>query len=336
MTAAQATLAVTWLGLTLYALFAGADFGAGFWDLFAGDARRGRPQRDLIGHVIGPVWEANHVWLIFVLVLLWTGFSPVFAAIMSTLYIPLTLAALGIIGRGAAFAFRKVVDELWQQRLFGGVFVASSILTPFFMGTVAGGIASGRVPAGLAAGNFVTSWLNPTGVLGGILAVGTCAYLAAMYLCQDAVRLGHPDLADAFRRRALGAALVVGAIVLGGIAVLRADAPMLFHGLTHRGLPLVIVSALSGLASIALLMARRYVLIRPAAALAVAAVLWGWAVAQYPRMLPPNLDYTAAAARPPVLTATLITVGVGALLLLPSLGWLYAIFQRNQPAAERR
>jgi cytochrome d ubiquinol oxidase subunit II len=335
MTAAQATLAVLWLGLTLYALFAGADFGAGFWDLFAGDARRGRPQRDLIGHVIGPVWEANHVWLIFVLVLLWTGFSPVFAAIMSTLYIPLTLAALGIIGRGAAFAFRKVVDELWQQRLFGGVFVASSILTPFFMGTVAGGIASGRVPAGLAAGNLVTSWLNPTGVLGGVLAVGTCAYLAAMYLCQDAVRLGHPDLADAFRRRAVGAAVVVGAVVLGGIAVLRADAPVLFHGLTHRGLPLVIVSALAGLVSVVLLMARRYVLVRPAAALAVAAVLWGWAVAQYPRMLPPNLDY-AAAARPPVLTATLITVGVGALLLLPSLGWLYAIFQRDQPAAERR
>jgi cytochrome bd ubiquinol oxidase subunit II len=336
MTAAQATLAVMWLGLTLYALFAGADFGAGFWDLLAGDAQRGRPQRDLIDHVIGPVWEANHVWLIFVLVLLWTAFSPVFAAVMSTLYIPLTLAALGIIGRGAAFAFRKVVDELWQQRLFGGVFAASSILTPFFLGTVAGGIASGRVPPGLAAGNLVTSWLNPTGVLGGVLAIGTCAYLAAMYLCQDAVRLGHPDLADAFRRRALVAAVVVGAVVLGGIAVLRADAPALFHGLTHRGLPLVVISALSGLVSLALLVARRYVPVRPAAALAVAAVLWGWAVAQYPHMLPPDLDYTAAAARPPVLTATLAVVCVGALLLLPSLGWLYVIFQRTQPAVRSR
>src|SRR5256885_7479848 len=151
MTAAQATLAVMWLGLTLYALFAGADFGAGFWDLLAGDAQRGRPQRDLIDHVIGPVWEANHVWLIFVLVLLWTAFSPVFAAVMSTLYIPLTLAALGIIGRGAAFAFRKASDQLGQQRLFGATFALSSVLTPFFLGTVAGGIASGRVPLGLAA-----------------------------------------------------------------------------------------------------------------------------------------------------------------------------------------
>jgi cytochrome bd ubiquinol oxidase subunit II len=336
MTAAQATLAVMWLGLTLYALFAGADFGAGFWDLLAGDAQRGRPQRDLIDHVIGPVWEANHVWLIFVLVLLWTAFSPVFAAVMSTLYIPLTLAALGIIGRGAAFAFRKVVDELWQQRLFGGVFAASSILTPFFLGTVAGGIASGRVPPGLAAGNLVTGWLNPTGVLGGVLAIGTCAYLAAMYLCQDAVRLGHPDLADAFRHRALVAAVVVGAVALGGVAVLHADAPALFHGLTHRGLPLVVISALSGLVSLALLVARRYVLVRPAAALAVAAVLWGWAVTQYPHMLPPDLDYTAAAARPPVLTATLAVVCVGALLLLPSLGWLYVIFQRAQPAVRSR
>jgi cytochrome d ubiquinol oxidase subunit II len=341
MNAAQATLAVLWLGLTLYALFAGADFGAGFWDLFAGGARRGRPQRDLIEHVIGPVWEANHVWLIFVLVLLWTGFSPVFAAIMSTLYIPLTLAALGVIGRGAAFAFRKVVDELWQQRLFGAVFAASSILTPFFMGTVAGAIASGRVPPGLAAGNLVTSWLNPTGVLGGILAVGTCAYLAAMYLCHDAVRLGRPDLADAFRRRALAVAVVVGVVVLGGIVVVRADAPALFHGLTHRGLPLVIVSTLSGLVSLALLVARRYVPVRSMSALAVAAVLWGWALAQYPRVLPPDLDYAVAAARPPVLTATLITVGIGALLLLPSLGWLYIVFQhnqippRNRPAASR-
>ena len=333
MNAAQATLAVMWLGLTLYALFAGADFGAGFWDLLAGNLERGRPQRELIGHMIGPVWEANHVWLIFVLVLMWTAFPPVFAAVMSTLYIPLTLAALGIIGRGAAFAFRNVVDELWQQRLFGGVFAASSILTPFFMGTVAGGIASGRVPPGLAAGNIVTSWLNPTSVLGGVLAVGTCAYLAAMYLCRDAERLGHPDLADAFRRRALVTAVVVGAVVLGGIAVLHADAPAVFRGLTHRGLPLVILSAAAGLGSLALLVARRYVLVRPAAAVAVAAVLWGWALAQYPRMLPPKLDYTTAAARPPVLVATLAAVGVGSLLLVPSLGWLYVLFQRSQPAA---
>jgi cytochrome d ubiquinol oxidase subunit II len=252
---------------------------------------------------------------------------------MSTLYIPLTLAALGIIGRGAAFAFRKAVTEEWQQRLFGAVFAISSILTPLFMGAVAGAIASDRVPPGLAAGNLITSWLNPTSILGGVLAVGTCAYLAAMYLCHDAERLGRPYLADVFRRRALATAAVVGAIVLGGIAVLHADAPALFHGLTHRALPLVILSALAGLTSLGLLLARRYILVRPTAALAVTAVLWGWAVAQYPHMLPPDVDYTTAAAHRPVLTATLAVTAVGSLLLIPSLGWLFALFQRRQPAA---
>src|SRR6266511_4406968 len=187
---AQCLLAVMWLGLTLYTLLGGADFGGGCWDLLAGGARRGMPQRKLIEHSIGPVWEANHVWLIFVIVLLWTGFPSVFAAVTSTLYIPLTLAAFGIIARGAAFAFRKASTELWQQRLFGAAFALASVLTPFFLGTVAGGVASGRVPPGLAEGDLLTSWWNPTSVLSGALAVGTCAYLAAAYLCADARREG--------------------------------------------------------------------------------------------------------------------------------------------------
>jgi cytochrome d ubiquinol oxidase subunit II len=329
VTAAQAMLVVLWIGLTLYALLGGADFGAGFWDLLAGGTTRGRRPRALIEQVIGPVWEANHVWLIFVLVVLWTAFSPVFAAVMSTLYIPLTLAALGIIARGAAFAFRKASHELWQQRLFGAAFAVSSILTPFFLGTVAGGIASGRVPPGLAAGNLVTSWLNPTSVLGGVLAVGTCAYLAAVYLCQDAVRLDMPDLAEAFRRRALLAGATLGVVALCGIVVLRADAHVLFRGLTHRALPLVVISALAGIGSLGLLAARHYRLVRVSAAIAVAAVLWGWAVGQYPRMLVPTVDYTAAAASPAVLSSVLVTVIIGAVVLVPSLTWLLVLFQRG-------
>ncbi|HSV68010.1 MAG TPA: cytochrome d ubiquinol oxidase subunit II [Mycobacteriales bacterium] len=329
MTAAQVLLGVIWVTLTLYALLGGADFGGGFWDLFAGGSRTGHGARVLIARVLGPVWEANHVWLIFVLVLLWTGFSPVFAAVMSTLYVPLTLAALGIIGRGAAFAFRKASTELWQLRLFGAAFALSSILTPFFLGTVAGGIASGRVPMGIAAGDLLTSWVNPTSILGGVLAVGACAFLAAAYLCQDAVRLGMPDLAATFRRRALGTGVVVGAVALSGIAILRADAPRLFHGLTHRALPLVVVSAAAGLASLATIAARRYVLVRVTAALAVAAVLWGWAVAQYPDMLQPGTPYTSVAATGSVITATLAATAVGALLLVPSLGWLFVLFQRE-------
>jgi cytochrome d ubiquinol oxidase subunit II len=328
MTAAQLMLTVLWLGLTLYALLAGADFGAGFWDLVAGGAARGRTHRIVIEQVIGPVWEANHVWLIFVLVLLWTGFPPVFAAIMSTLYLPLTLAALGIIARGAGFAFRKSSTELWQQRLFGAAFAFSSVLTPYVLGAVAGAIASGRVPPGLAAGDLVRSWCNPTSVLGGVLAVGTCAYLAAAYLCHDARRLGSPDLAEAYRRRALVTGVAVGAVALAGIAVLHTDAPALFRGLTHRALPLVIGSAVAGVASLALLATRRYLLVRVTAALAVTAVLWGWAVAQYPYLLPPATSYPAVAANRAVLTAVLIVTGIGAAVLLPSLAWLFVLFQR--------
>jgi cytochrome d ubiquinol oxidase subunit II len=336
---AQWSIAVLWIGLTLYALLAGADFGAGFWDLFAGGSRSGRPQRDLIEHSLGPVWEANHVWLIFVIVLLWTAFPTVFAAVMSTLYIPLTLAALGIIVRGAGFAFRKASDELGQQRLFGAAFALSSVLTPYFLGTVAGGIASGRVPLGLAAGDLITSWCNPTSVLGGTIAVGIAAYLAATYLCADAMREGQSQLAEAFRRRALATGIALGVVALGGTAVLHVDAPRLFDGLTHRALPLVIVSAAAGVASLLLVLRRRYLLVRITAALAVTAVLWGWAVAQYPYLLPPpamaDVTIAASAAAPSVLLATLIALAVGAALLIPSLLWLFLLFQRGSPAKPR-
>src|SRR5262245_1180865 len=219
MTLANVLLAITWIGVTAYALLGGADFGGGFWDLLSGGAVAGARRRALIEHSIGPVWEANHVWLIFVLVVLWTAFPPVFAAVASTLYIPLTLAAIGVIGRGAAFAFRKAVQELPLRRLFGGAFALSSVLTPFFLGTVAGGVASGRVPPGNAKGDVLHSWWNPTSVLGGVLAVGVCAYLAATYLTEDATRGDEPDLADQFRDRALITGVVVGVVALAGIVV---------------------------------------------------------------------------------------------------------------------
>ncbi|MFG3033749.1 cytochrome d ubiquinol oxidase subunit II [Streptomyces sp. NPDC048253] len=330
---ADTALAVMWIGLTCYALFGGADFGAGVWDLLAGGARRGREQRQLIEHSIGPIWEANHVWLIFVIVLLWAGFSPVFASVMSTLYLPLTLAALGIIARGSAFAFRKASTELWQQRLFGAFFAVSSLVTPFFLGAVAGAVASGRVPSGLAEGNVITSWLNPTSVLGGMLAVLACAHLAAVYLCADAAREDDPELASAFARRAVVSGLASGAVALAGTAVLHADAPELFHGLTHRALPLVVLSAVSGVAGLVLLRTRHYVAARAAAALAVAAILWSWGAAQYPAMLVGSLTVDEAASQPAVLSACLIALACGALLLVPSLWLLYRTFQRSDASA---
>ncbi len=333
-------LVLMWVSVTVYAVAAGADFGAGAWDLLSGRTGPGARRRALIEHSIGPVWEANHVWLIFVLVLMWTAFPPLFAAVSSTLYIPLTLVALGVIARGSAFAFRKAVTEVWQQRIFGAAFAFSSLVTPFFLGAIAGGVASGRVPPGLARGNVVTSWLNPTSVLCGTLAVLAGMYLAAVYLTADARRSGQPDLAEQFRRRALAAGVVTGLVAAAGLAVVHADAPPLWAGLSGRAQfwpapALVALSGAAGVASLALLAARRYLLVRVTAALAVAAVLWGWGAAQYPHLLAaaPGLTVAQAAAGRATLQATMISAGVGIVLLAPSLLWLFLLFQRGKPVS---
>jgi cytochrome bd ubiquinol oxidase subunit II len=331
MTLPEAVLGVMFVGLIAYALFGGADFGAGVWDLLAGGTRRGRRQRDLIEHSIGPVWEANHVWLIFVLVVLWTAFSGAFVSVATTLYQPLILAAFGMIARGAAFAFRKSVTTLGLRRFLGASFALSSLITPYFLGAVVGGVASGRVPPGIARGDVTTSWLNPTSTLGGVLAVLVCTYLAAVFLCADARREGHEDLADQFRVRAIATAAVTGAVGLGGFFVLRADAPLLFAGLTGQALPVVVLSAVAGVAAIGLLVARLYLYSRIASALAVAAVLAGWAFAQYPYVLPPVLTIAEAARGRATLVATLVVLIAGALVLVPALIYLYVLFQRAVP-----
>ena len=325
---AQTVLVFLWAGVSAYVLFGGADFGAGLWDLLAGGPEAGAAQRARIEHSIGPVWEANHVWLIFALVVVWTAFPSAFAAVMATLAIPLTAVAFGIILRGSAFAFRKSVTELSLRRAFGAAFALSSVVTPFFLGTVTGAIASGRVPARLGAGHLVGSWLNPSGVLGGVLAVGVCSYLAAVYLCADSRRDGEDDLAEGFRRRALVMGVLVGLVALGGIEVLRHDASRLFDGLTGRALPLIFASGALGLASLVLLIMRRYIAVRATAALAVVAVLWGWAVGQYPMLLGTNLSLTDAAAPDAVLRPLVVVLAAGTLLLLPSLWLLYSLFQR--------
>ena len=333
MTLADTVLALMWVGLTAYALFGGADFGGGFWDLVAGGPQRGKAQRELIEHSIGPVWEANHVWLIFVLVTLWTGFPAAFAAIMSTLYLPLTAAAFGVILRGSAFAFRKAVTELELQRLFGATFAASSVITPFCLGAVAGAVASGRVPPGNATGDPWASWLNPTSVLGGVLAVGVCAFLAAVYLTADGARTGDDELARAFRVRALASGVTVGLVALVGIGILRADAPHLYDGLTGRALPLIALSAVGGAATLGLLWRHRYVAARLAAALAVSAVLWGWGAAQYPYLLEPDVHIGLVAADEAALRPLLVAMLVAGVLVLPSLALLYVLFQRSDAGA---
>jgi cytochrome d ubiquinol oxidase subunit II len=335
MTLAEVVLSVMFVGLIAYGLFAGADFGAGIWDLLAGGTRRGARQRDLIEHSIAPVWEANHVWLIFVLVVLWTAFSGAFAAVVTTLYIPLTLAAFGMIARGAAFAFRKSVSTLGMRRFLGAGFALSSLVTPYFLGAVVGGIASGRVPPGIAAGDVVTSWVNPTSVLGGVLAVLVCAYLAAVFLCGDARREGAEDLADQFRARALVTAALTGLVGIAGLFVLRVDAPLLFAGLTGRAAPVVALSVVAGVGALVLLARRRYAPARIASAVAVSAILAGWAVAQYPYVLVPVVTIEEAARGRATLVAMLVALVGGSVVLVPALVYLYVLFQRAPPSRER-
>jgi cytochrome d ubiquinol oxidase subunit II len=335
MTLAELVLGIMFVGLIAYGLFGGADFGAGIWDLLAGGSKRGTRQRDLIEHSIGPVWEANHVWLIFVLVVLWTGFSGAFAAVVTTLYIPLTLAAFGMIARGAAFAFRKSITTLPMRRFLGAAFALSSLVTPYFLGAVVGGVASGRVPPGIAQGDVITSWVNPTSVLGGVMAVLVCAYLSAVFLCGDARREGAHDLADQFRARALGTAAVTGAAGFVGLVVLRVDAPSLWDGLTGRALPVIALSVVSGVAAVVFLWQRRYLPARLASALAVTMILVGWAVAQYPYILVPEVTIEEAATGRATLVATLVALSVGAVILVPSLVYLYVLFQRPPPETAR-
>jgi cytochrome bd ubiquinol oxidase subunit II len=328
---ANVVLFFLWTGITAYVLLGGADFGAGFWDLLAGSAERGAAQRHRIEESIGPVWEANHVWLIFALVVVWTGFPQVFAAIASTLYIPLMAVAFGVILRGSAFAFRKAMTEVALQRIFGIAFALSSIITPFFLGTIAGAIASGRVPLGTARGDVISSWLNPTSLLGGVLAIEVSAYLSAVYLTADARRNREDDIASTFRFRALVMGVIAGVTALAGIGVLNADSPRLFSGLTGRGLLLIAATAVFGIASLELLRRRRYIAVRITAALAVVAVLWGWAVAQYPDLLVGTATVTSAAAPHDTLVALVISLAVGSIILVPALALLYSLSQSAPP-----
>jgi cytochrome d ubiquinol oxidase subunit II len=324
-----AVAVVLFCAVTAYAIFGGADFGAGFWDLVAGGAARGERPREVIDHSIGPVWEANHVWLIFVFVVLWSGFSEAYASITLTLFVPLTLAAFGIVLRGSSFAFRKTVFRTGYRRNFGAVFAFSSVLVPYCMGAIAGGVASGRIPPGGEAGDPWTSWMNPTSILGGVLAVVVVAYLAAVYLVRDARRVADEAMQDYFRRRAIGAAVVAGITALIGIFVLRADARYLFDELASRALPLVILSAVCGVASLVLLLRRAERGARILAIAAVAGLVVGWGVAQWPYILPTSLKVSEAAAPSGTLAALLVATGGFALIVLPGFILLYVLDQKN-------
>jgi cytochrome d ubiquinol oxidase subunit II len=325
---ADAAAAILWVGATFYALFGSADFGGGVWDLVAGGPERGERPRALIQRSLTPVWEANHVWLIFVLVVLWTAFPEAFSAIFTTLYVPLTLAALGIVLRGSGFAFRKSIEGLQGRRTMGATFAISSLVTPFFMGAVVGAIAAGHVPA-QGNGDAFSSWLQPLPLLVGAMFVATSAYLAGVFLVGDARRGGDEEMERYFERRALGAGVVAGALAIAGLFALHSEARYVFDRLTSQGLPLVVLSLLCGAALLVVLRRGGRRPLRPLAAGAVAAVIWGWGVAQFPYLLPTSLRIDQAAAPDPTLTIVFIVFAVAAVLVLPSLGLLYTLAQRD-------
>src|SRR6201995_2710842 len=323
-----AAAVILWTGASFYAVFGGADFGGGFWDLFAGGAEKGERPRMVIQRSLTPVWEANHVWLIFILVVLWTAFPDAFSAIFTTLYVPLVLAVLGIVLRGSGFAFRKSIEGLKEQRAAGATFALSSVITPFFMGTVVGAIAAGNVPAH-GGGDAFSSWIAPTPLFIGVLFVATSAYMAAIFLVGDSRRAGDHAMELYFEKRALIAGAVAGIFAVVGLIALHYEGHYVYHRLLHEGLPVVIVSAVCGLAALAALLLGNRLLLRPLAALAVVAVIWGWFVAQFPYLLPTTMTISEGAAPDATLGAIFVVFGIACIVVLPALVVLYVMAQND-------
>ena len=333
MSLVDVVAALLFVGVLFYALFGGADFGSGVWDLLALDRPEAPRLRNQIDRSIGPVWEANHVWLIYVLVFCWTGFPRGFGAIMTTLYVPWLFVGFGIVLRGAGFAFRKFSATWRSARLYGVTFAGSSLITPFFLGTIAGGIASGRVPAD-GGGDLWTSWTGPTSIVGGILAVLTCTFLAGTFLAADAQRAGDTDLAEWVGRRTLVAGAITGVVAVTAIVPISLDSEALAERLRGRGAFLLVVSALAGATTLWLLARRCWPVARLGAIVAVAAIVVGWGVAQYPDLLADTLRLDDAAGARATLVALVITFGAAAVTVVPALVWLFVLVNRRDWARQ--
>ncbi len=328
---AVAAACILWFGVIMYAIFGGADYGAGFWDLSAGGTRRGERPRGLIDNAMAPVWEANNVWLILAAIVCWTAFSSAFGSIMRTLFIPIILAGIGIVVRGTGFAFRKVAQRAGRNRVLTAAFGISSVITPFMLCAALGGIASGRVPPGNTQGSLWASWLNSTSITVGIFGVLISAFVAATFLVADANRYYDEVMASYFRIRAFVIGLLAGLVAFVGLFVLRADAPYIHRGLLHEGLPFVIASAVFGLAALGALW-RQYGgrRVRVLAVATVVSVLVGWGVAQYPYVLPTSLTIDQAAAPNSVLVWLVVTFILFAVTVAPALLLLWVLDQRSR------
>lgn len=322
-------LGIMFLALGFYAVLGGADFGAGIWE-FTTCLEDDADDKKLIADAIGPVWEANHVWLIFVLIILFNGFPLAFAAICRALWLPLLLALMGIVFRGAGFIIRAyAVGADWLREVAGTFFAFASTSTPFFMGMSIGAI-SGELPItadGKYVGNQLTDWLTPMSLYSGILAVGMCSYLAAVYLTREASLQNNPTLLRTWRSRALAAGIWIGILAWLGLIMCKLETPALWTGLISRGWPLIVISMLAGGGSLMALRHHQFRIANLLAATAVATVLLGWGLGTYPKLAPPHITIESSKAPDVVLWAMAICILGGSTILFPALWWLMRLFK---------
>lgn len=335
MSVAFIALSILWLGLIAYAVLGGADFGAGIWNLFAIGPQAKR-QSQLINKALGPVWEANHVWLIFLIVGLFTAFPSAFATLSIVLFVPLTIALIGIVLRGSGFIFRTyAIDTAGPTaRWWSRVFSTASLVTPFFLGASAAAVASGRIEAanGNVQADLGSTWTTPFALTIGAMAISLCASLAAVYLTVEARNDHEESLAEMYRLRAIMAGAVTAVLGALGLLLSPSEAPILWQGLLTRALPVVIATMLIGLATAASLFFRKYNLARILIILETAFLLGSWGLSQYPFIIPPHVTIDSAANDPNVIVALLISIGIGMLLVLPALYYLFSVFKLPNPA----
>ena len=323
-------LSILWLSLIAYAVFGGADFGAGIWDMLA-FGPNAEHQRQLIDRALGPVWETNHVWLVFLVVGLFSAFPSAFGAICIVLFLPLTLALIGSVLRGAAFVFRThgLRKDRPAMRIWTRIFSFASIITPFFLGVSAAAVASGHIQIRAAnlQSNLGSYWLTPFALTIGLMAIALCATLAAIYLTVEATNDKDSKLAEAFRWRGLIAGAVTAVLGAVGLLLSISEAPVIWRGMLNHAIPLVIVTMLIGLAAAGTLFFKYYRIARMLIVAETAFLLGSWGVSQIPYLVPPDVTVDQAAGAPSTLFLLLIGIIIGMCIILPSIYYLFYVFK---------
>ncbi|GCF08896.1 cytochrome d ubiquinol oxidase subunit II [Dictyobacter arantiisoli] len=334
MNVALVALVVLWWALIVYAVLGGADFGAGVWDLFA-VGHNAKRQHQLINHALGPVWEANHVWLIFLIVGLFNVFPNAFYALSIALFFPFSIVLIGIVLRGAAFVYRYyALNETGMfARSWSKVFSVASVITPFFLGVSAAVVASGDLidKTGVPRANYIAGMLTPFAVIIGLMAVALCATLAATYLVVEAHNDGDERLTESYRSKALIAGAVTAVLGALGLLLSISEAPVIWQGLLARAIPIVVATMIIGVATAVTLFLRHYRIARLLMIAETAFLLGSWGLSQYPYIIPPNYTIANSANDPAVITILLVGIVIGLIILLPSLYYLFSVFKLPYP-----